>query len=127
MTKKILILSFILLTIIKVNAADQPSTSQPQQPTTQNLSFIQHIEQWYKENTNYFSITALMAAESSILPVPSEMVIPPAVYVALEPDSITKETVSQLAAKSHFFQLWRDNYYASYFARLKTKLSVLKL
>ncbi len=87
MTKKILILSFILLTIIKVNAADQPSTSQPQQPATQNLSFIQHIEQWYKENTNYFSITALMAAESSILPVPSEMVIPPAVYVALEPDS----------------------------------------
>ena len=28
-----------------------------------------------------------MACESSILPVPSEMVIPPAVYVALEPDS----------------------------------------
>ncbi|MFT3754230.1 MAG: DedA family protein [Paludibacter sp.] len=36
---------------------------------------------------NYFSITALMAAESSILPVPSEMVIPPAVYVAMEPGS----------------------------------------
>jgi membrane protein DedA with SNARE-associated domain len=42
---------------------------------------------WYKDNTNYFSITALMAAESSILPVPSEMVIPPAVYVAMEPGS----------------------------------------
>ena len=87
MTKKIIILSFVLLTITKVTAANQPSDSLPQQTTTHNLSFIQHIEQWYKENTNYFSITALMAAESSILPVPSEMVIPPAVYVALEPDS----------------------------------------
>ncbi|MDD4968030.1 MAG: DedA family protein [Paludibacter sp.] len=48
---------------------------------------IGHIEAWYKDNTNYFSITALMAAESSILPVPSEIVIPPAVYIALEPDS----------------------------------------
>ena len=89
MIKKILILSFVLLTIIKVNAADQLSTSQPQQPTTQNLSFIQHIEQWYKENTNYYSITALMAAESSILPVQSEMVIPPAVYVALDDNKLS--------------------------------------
>ncbi|MFZ4582153.1 MAG: DedA family protein [Paludibacter sp.] len=36
---------------------------------------------------NYTSITILMAAESSILPVPSEMVIPPAVYVAMKPGS----------------------------------------
>ena len=55
--------------------------------TTQKASLIQHVENWYKDNTNYFSITALMAAESSILPVPSEMVIPPAVYVAMEPES----------------------------------------
>lgn len=87
MTRKKIILFLLLLTIIRVNASNQLSASQPQQPTTHNLSFIQHIEQWYKENTNYYSITALMAAESSILPVPSEMVIPPAVYVALEPDS----------------------------------------
>ncbi len=54
---------------------------------TDTISFIQHIELWYKDNTNYFTITALMAAESSILPVPSEMVVPPAVYIALEPGS----------------------------------------
>ncbi|MEI7505022.1 MAG: DedA family protein [Paludibacter sp.] len=48
---------------------------------------MQHIESWYKANTNYYSITALMACESSILPVPSEMVIPPAVYIAMEPES----------------------------------------
>jgi len=84
MFRKLLIISFVLLTIFNVNAA---SESQPLPTTTESVSFIQHIENWYKENTNYFSITALMACESSILPVPSEMVIPPAVFVALEPES----------------------------------------
>ncbi|MDR0830405.1 MAG: DedA family protein [Prevotellaceae bacterium] len=36
---------------------------------------------------NYGSITLLMAAESSILPVPSELVIPPAAYFASKPDN----------------------------------------
>ncbi|MDP4240288.1 MAG: DedA family protein [Bacteroidota bacterium] len=84
MFKKILF-AFLLLfsiTALKANPVDVPV-----KPATESLSFIQHIEAWYKDNTNYFSITALMACESSILPVPSEIVIPPAVYVALEPDS----------------------------------------
>jgi membrane protein DedA with SNARE-associated domain len=49
-----------------------------------SLSIIQKVEHWYENNMNYTSITILMAAESSILPVPSEMVIPPAVYVAMD-------------------------------------------
>ncbi|MDR2684172.1 MAG: DedA family protein [Prevotellaceae bacterium] len=36
---------------------------------------------------NYGSITLLMAAESSILPVPSELVIPPAAYIASNHES----------------------------------------
>ena len=67
----------ILTTITTVSVVEKP----------ENQSFIQHIEVWYKNNMNYFSITALMACESSILPVPSEMVIPPAVYIALDPES----------------------------------------
>lgn len=84
MAKKILIITLIFISILKVNATSKPD---PSSSTVDSLSFLQHIENWYKNNTNYFSITALMACESSILPVPSEMVIPPAVYVALEPDS----------------------------------------
>jgi len=84
MAKKLLIITLIFISIFKVNATSKPD---PSPSTVDSLSFIQHIENWYRNNTNYFSITALMACESSILPVPSEMVIPPAVYVALEPDS----------------------------------------
>ena len=86
MTKKLLVILLISLSVLNTNATEQKSVQQAK-PTTTSLTFIQHIEAWYKENTNYFSITALMACESSILPVPSEMVIPPAVYIAMEPDS----------------------------------------
>lgn len=36
---------------------------------------------------NYGTITLLMAIESSFVPLPSEIVIPPAAYIASEPDS----------------------------------------
>jgi len=83
MTKKLLIAISIFLIAITIQA--KPSTAVIEKQ--ESLSMMQHIEIWYKDNTNYFSITALMACESSILPVPSEMVIPPAVYIAMNPDS----------------------------------------
>ena len=83
MSKKILIAFLFIFSITALHAG----TAEQVTPTTNSPSFIQRIESWYKDNTNYYSITALMACESSILPVPSEIVIPPAVYVALDPDS----------------------------------------
>lgn len=49
--------------------------------------WIQKIETWYENNMNYGSITALMAVESSFVPFPSEIVIPPAAYIASKPES----------------------------------------
>jgi len=82
MAKKIIIALLFLFSITTIKAESQILPAKKD-----SLSFISHVETWYKNNTNYFSITALMACESSILPVPSEMVIPPAVYVALDPES----------------------------------------
>lgn len=84
MIRKLILAFAFLLVISNVNASETSPVSNSGKDT---LSFIQHIENWYKDNTNYYSITALMACESSILPVPSEMVIPPAVFVAMDSDS----------------------------------------
>jgi len=125
MIKKYLLITLFLVSILSVNAEPTP---QPQAADSEKISFIQHIENWYKNNTNYFSITALMAAESSILPVPSEMVIPPAVFVALEPDSklnifliILFGTLGALigASFNYFMSMWLGRYVVYKFADSK--------
>jgi len=73
-------LCFFLFFGKNVTAADKTSESD-------TLTLMQKIEHWYENNMNYGTITLLMAAESSILPVPSELVIPPAAYVASKPEN----------------------------------------
>lgn len=45
------------------------------------MESVQFI-QWCLENLNYWTITLLMAIESSFIPFPSEVVVPPAAYKA---------------------------------------------
>lgn len=74
----------LLLTILLVL-----SCSLYAQDSTPNdsLSIIQKVEHWYDDNMNYTNITILMTIESSFIPFPSEIVIPPAAYVASKPES----------------------------------------
>ena len=68
---------FIAFAAIISNASAQAVTD-----TTAQLSIIEHVENWYAENMNYATIATLMAVESSFIPFPSEVVVPPAAYVA---------------------------------------------
>lgn len=52
------------------------------------MSFVDNIITWYSAHMSYASITALMAVESSFIPFPSEVVIPPAAFVAGQPESV---------------------------------------
>ena len=54
---------------------------------TTQISIIERVENWYAANMNYATITTLMAVESSFIPFPSEVVIPPAAYVAGKEES----------------------------------------
>ena len=61
---------------------------------TTHISIIEQVENWYADNMNYLSITLLMTVESSFIPFPSEIVIPPAAYVAGKEESTLHTTDS---------------------------------
>lgn len=84
--------TLLLLTTISPLFAVAPIAEDTKQ--TDNLSIVKRVENWYANNMNYYSITALMTIESSFIPFPSEAVIPPAAYVASHPDSALNTTSS---------------------------------
>ncbi|RPH32812.1 MAG: DedA family protein [Bacteroidales bacterium] len=50
------------------------------------MDIFQPIIDWYMANMNYLTIFILMAIESSFIPFPSEVVIPPAAWKAAQGD-----------------------------------------
>jgi membrane protein DedA with SNARE-associated domain len=72
--KKISVILLLALTTMGIFAQDSIAAK--------DLSVIQRVEQWYEQNMNYYTITLLMTVESSFIPFPSEIVIPPAAFIA---------------------------------------------
>ncbi len=48
------------------------------------MEFIRILIDWYNANLNYLTVFLLMVMESTFLPLPSEMILPPAAFIAAD-------------------------------------------
>lgn len=88
--KKQLLFLIMLLALtapLAASPADQHIADQVQGSQSDTTALISRALTWYDAHMNYWAVAALMTVESSFIPFPSEVVIPPAVYVACNPDT----------------------------------------
>lgn len=78
------IFCFLLLSlIVAVGYCSQDTNS----TSTTDLSVTDKVVSWYNGHLNYGTVTLLMAVESSFIPFPSEVIVPPAAYQACNSDN----------------------------------------
>jgi membrane protein DedA with SNARE-associated domain len=114
MKGKIFVLFLTLLMISDVNA-EGSSAEILSDSVKKSQTVTERVVAWYMNNMNYGTVTLLMAVESSFVPLPSEVVIPPAAYKASQPGSnlniilvVLFGTLGALigAVFNYFFALW---------------------
>ena len=86
MTKRtILFISFAVLAVMLMS--DACFAQDATQAVAAEPSWAEKLYYWFKDHMNYWTVLVLMAIESSVIPLPSEVVVPPAAYFSLQANS----------------------------------------
>lgn len=129
----------LLLALFAFSATAQSGIAEAVRGDTASSGWVAPLLHWYDDHMNYLAVGGLMTLESSFIPFPSEVVIPPAVYVALDEQShsgmnwwlvVVFGTIGALlgALLNYFLSLWlgRPIIYAFAESRLGHMLQLSK-
>ena len=85
--KKTIIFLLALVAIVAIVLMSDACFAQNAAQIAAEQSYTEKLYFWFKDHMNYWTIILLMAIESSIVPLPSEVVVPPAAYFSLQVNS----------------------------------------